>query len=222
MKKVLLSLVFSLIAGSVHAQLFNAFDLPFYSQAPISQLGPIVGNTLNITPTLTGFIVSGQIQIQMPAGPVSGTLLTYAVDRKLNAGYGTNGAMTSSTQLLGFSQPPAGTYGNTSGVVHSYFTNYYPAQSNSPIGVNLVAGVDLPAWNPTLTATSLPFSYTSGGTQYLRQRFDVDGIQIAHAGGGIWIVDVPVTSIAIPVPEPGTALLGVVGCAAVAMLRRRR
>ncbi len=217
MKRVLCAMVALWMLGSAaQAALFSGPS--GFSSPPSSQLG-LVTNNLTLTDNGSGFVVSGQVIIAIPAAPVSGTLVTWTVDRPLDPTFGT-GTLTTTTQLTGFSQPPVGAAGNTSGLTRSEFTNF-PGVSQSLIPLSLVVGVDSPPWI-SLSATSAPFSYTSGGTNFLRQVFQLDGIYNGGPGGN-WIVDVPLRTIATVVPEPSTfvlfavALVGLVGRA-----RRRR
>lgn len=188
-----------------------------FSQAPTSQMGPVVFNNLFINNAFFSFTVSGQVKIQVPPGAVSGTLIEWTVDRPLDPNYGSANVITTTT-LNGFSQPPAnGTYGNTSGATYSSL-DQYPVVSKSNIPLTLTNGAA--TWNQ-ITVQSGTFAYTSAnGLHYLRQRFELDGVQL-NGIGGIWLLDLPLTSEVTEIPEPGatTSLLSVIGLFA---LRRRR
>lgn len=199
------SILSILVASTVsQAALFSGSS--FFSTVPNSQLGP-VSSSLILTDTVTGFIVSGQVTVTVSPGFSTGTLVQWVVDRPLDATYGF-GIESTTTVLDGFSAPPPGIALNTSGTVRSEFTNY-PIVSQSLIPMNLVAGVDSPPWF-SLSNTSGTFAYTSGGTNYLRQVFDLDGIYSSGPGGN-WVIDVPVTTFVTTVPEMGSLVLTILG-----------
>lgn len=203
-----------LLVDTAQAQLFSGPS--GFSQTPISQLGPLVNN-LTLTDTANGFVVAGQVIVNVPPGPAGGVLVSWTVDRPLNPAYGTS-LMTTTTILDGFVQPPIGIFQPTAGSALSEFTNY-SGTSSSWIPITLVNGATI--W-PTLSVTSSTFSYTSGGANFLRQRFDLDGVQI-NGPGGVWIVDVPATTFATAVPEPSSLALAAAGAllAGGAVARRR-
>jgi hypothetical protein len=178
----------------------------FFSQAPATQMGTIASSNLVINNGPWSITVSGVVTVQVPPGNVSGTLIEYTVDRQLDPTYGT-GSMITATTLSGFSQPPNfGTYGNTLGFNHTSLTNY-PIVSQSMILMSLTAGATV--WNQ-ITVQSSIFTYTSqNGLHYLRQRFELDGVQF-NGIGGIWTIDLPVTSEIILVPEPIAAAMALV------------
>jgi MYXO-CTERM domain-containing protein len=210
-KRFALAFLVALVGHTAQAQLFSGGAV--FSAPAFTQLGPITNNTLTITNTANGFIVTGQVDINV-LGPAAGILLSYTVDRPLNPTYGTN-TLTTMTQLDGFSLPPIGLAGNTSGNVKSEFTNV--GTSTSSIPITLTAGAA--TWI-ALSNTSAPFLYTSTAGHFLRQEFVVDGVYQAGPGG-IWTVDVPVTTTA-QVPEPTAAGLGGLALGALLVWRRRR
>ncbi len=195
---ILLVLSFSAVADGAYF-LGNAF----FSQPPATQMGTIASSTLGINNGPWSITVSGVVTVQVPPGTVTGTLIEYTVDRQLDPTYGT-ASMITATTLSGFSQPPNfGTYGNTLGFNHTSLTNY-PIVSQSMIPMSLTAGATV--WNQ-ITVQSSIFTYTSqNGLHYLRQRFELDGVQF-NGIGGIWTIDLPVTSEIILVPEPTAAAL---------------
>ncbi len=198
--------------ASQAAPLFSG--LAFFSQGPFTQMGGINGS-LSIVNLPNGFNITGNITINTGPGFVGGTLLSWTVDRPLDPSYGT-GILSTTTYLFGFSQPPSlGTFGNTSGISQSEFTNFV-GPSTSTIPLNLTAGAQ--TWNNIFS--SGPFVYTSGGTNYLRQRFDLDGIQLSGPGGN-WVVDVPLTTTVDVVPEPTSLAAIFAGIGAFAIRRRR-
>jgi hypothetical protein len=203
-KKILCAFVVMLIGGTCHAALFSGPSA--FTTGPTTQLGALF-NFLTLTDNGSGFVVSGQVIIAVPPGPIAGTLVSWTVDRPLDPTFGT-GSLITTTALSGFSQPPVGSIGSTNGFAESLFTNPgLSIVSLSQIPISLVAGLDVPPWN-NLVVNSTLFSYTSGGVNFLRQQFDLDGIQLSGPGGN-WIVDVPLVTHVTVVPEPSTfALLG--------------
>jgi hypothetical protein len=188
-----------LLCGTSQAQLFLVTDNAAFSQLPTSQLGPVIHN-LVITDTTNGFTVTGQVLVNVPPGTHSGTLVEWTIERKMNPGFNAVNVSTN-TQLDGFSQPPPGVFGNTSGVVESEFTNV----NGSAATLNPVLTAGAAVWT-NLTASNGPFSFTVGSSDYLRQTFFLDGNQI-NGPGGQWTIDVPVMSfVTTTVPEP--TLLG--------------
>jgi hypothetical protein len=215
MSKNLTAVLFStILCGTSQAQLFLVTDNAAFTQLPTSQLGSVINN-LVITDTTTGFTVTGQVLVNVPPGSHSGTLVSWTVERKMNQGHNAVNEFTN-TQLDGFSQPPPGIFGNTSGVVESEFTNV--TGSAATINPTLTAGAAV--WT-NLTASNGPHSFLVGSSDYLRQTFFVDGTQI-NGPGGQWIIDVPVMSfVTTAVPEP--ASVGLLSFAVVlALLVRRR
>ncbi len=188
----------------------------YFSQAPTSQMGPVVFNNLVINNGAFSFTVSGVLQVQVPPGAVSGTLIEWTVDRPLDPTYGSSNMITTTT-LSGFSQPPAfGSYGNTLGSSYSYL-DQYPGVSQSTIPLSLTNGAA--TWNQ-ITVQSTTFPYTSAnGLHYLRQRFELDGVQFSGIGGN-WIIDLPLETKVEVIPEPAT--LGVFAFGVMGMLCRRR
>lgn len=216
-KRILCATAILLVAAATsEAALFlgpSAFSSP-----AVSQLGPVTDN-LVLTDTANGFFVSGQVIVAVPPGGIGGTLVTWTVDRPLDATYGAASLITT-TVLDGFSAPPIGSFAPTSGFVQSYFTNFQ-IPSTSSIPMTLTNGIEV--WS-NIIVNSSTFAYTSGGVNFLRQRFDLDGVQISGPGGN-WIIDVPVTTTAEVVPEPSSIVLaglGVVGLLAWGRRRNRR
>lgn len=187
-----------------------------FTWGPTTQLGTITGSSLTITNLVNGFDVSGQVTISVPSGYQAGTLLQWTVDRPLDPAYlpAINPLMSTTTNLTGYSLPPVGTFGPTSGHSSTAF-NLYPV-SQSTIPLTLVNGAA--TWSAS--STSSTFTYTTGGLQYVRQVFDLDGVQLTGPGGN-WIVDFPVSTIVNGVPEPTTMLLLAGGLATVVRRRRR-
>lgn len=213
--RILAALAWLLTAATTQAALFSGPSS--FSTLPSTQLGPLTNNLI-LTDTANGFFVTGQVIIAVPATstPIAGTLASWVVDRPLDATYGTGNLITT-TVLDGFSAPPVGLLGTTSGFVESHFTNF-PITSQSFIPVSLPNGIA--TWN-NIIVNSSTFAYTSGGVNFLRQRFDVDGVYLSGPGGN-WVVDVPVTTTATVVPEPSSMVLAGLGLAALAAWARRR
>ena len=193
--------------ASAHAQpLFLGSG--FYSIPPNTQMGPST-NFLTINNTSFGVMVAGQIQIPVPAGPVSGTLLNYQVKRQLNPNFGSQ-YTNMQTWLVGFSQPPAGgTYSQTSGYVSSYLEI-----SGQPALIPLSLNNGAATWNINIAGPY--FNYTSGTDVYLVQDFQLDASRLSGPAG-TWIVDLPVETRFVPEPSSLTAL----GAAGFALLVRR-
>lgn len=206
-----LLIAFATCAGVSHAALFSGGS--FFSLNPQSQVG-VPFNNLTLTDTPTGFIVSGQVMIVTPPGFTTGTLLHFEVSRALDPSFGVGTAFTS-TQVIGFSSPPPGTFGNTSGTCRSFFTNY-PGVSESIVPLTLPGGTN--TWN--ISANSGPFGYTSFGTNYLTQVFDIDGTQLTGPGGN-WIVDVPTITDVQLVPEPVSMVVISFGIATLLRSRKK-
>lgn len=221
-KKLPLLLVLLLVASAAQAQFFaGPAGNAFFAMAPQSQLGPVTNN-LVITHFPTHFTVTGQVIINTPPGAAAGTLVEWEIRRALDPGWGT-GTLYTGTQLIGFSAPPAGgTYGTTSGSVVTLATNFpgfFPGGSSSMVPMTLTNGAA--TWGVIMG--SFPFVYTSGGVNYVQQRFQLDGVQLTGPGGA-WVVDVPIDSFlqATPVPEPASALMFAAGGLALVWARRQR
>jgi hypothetical protein len=189
----------------------------FFSMLPTSTVG-IPTNNLVITNTLNGFTVAGDVTVLVPSAPpaAAGFLVEWIIDRPLSPGF-TFTNWTTTTNLDGFSAPPVGIAGNTSGQVSTEFTEpgmQGPSQSSLPM--TLIAGAA--TW-PTLSNTSGVFSGNTPGAPiyFLRQHFWLDGVYQSGPGGN-WVVDVPVDSFITQVPEPAT--LGVLATLGFALLMR--
>jgi hypothetical protein len=216
-RKLFVALLVLCLGKSSFAQFSGS---SFFNTAPWSQLGTVTNN-LTITDTANGFIVSGQVVVNVPSTstPISGILASWIVDRPLAWPYGPAN-LTTTTVLDGFSQPPPGSAGTTSGSVMSIYTDYLGTPvSMSSISMTLVNGVDSPAWN-NLSNTSAVFSHTATPGQFLRQAFFLDGIYTIGPGGN-WVIDVPVTTFVTVVPEPSSLIIAVVGICGIIVVRRR-
>jgi MYXO-CTERM domain-containing protein len=190
---------------------------------PTSTMGTVTGNTLVLTPLANGFVVSGQVFVTIPAGPSSGVLVQWSVIRRIDPAFSGSGLMTN-TVLTGFSSPPVGTFGTTSGIVTTDWRFFagsgFVGGSQSSIPMTLVNGIDNPAWTG-LTASSggSGFTWTAGffPGAVMQQDFTLFG-NYTSGPGGVWVIDVPVTSITVPAPG-AAALLAAGGLFAT---RRRR
>lgn len=198
----LTSLVLVLVGWSsaVQAALFTGGAS--FTTAPTSQLGAVTNN-LVITNTLNGFVVTGQVLINVPAAPQSGLLVEWVVERPLDPTYAGPFNLFTTTTLDGFSLPPPGAFAPSAGRVTSEFTTH--PGSVSAVPMTLANGIDVPPWTPAITVTSPVFTYTPGVGLTLRQYFFLDAVYTAGAGG-TWTIDVPVETRVDPVPEP-TALV---------------
>jgi hypothetical protein len=196
--------ILCLATSSAQAALFSGSAA--FTTSPWSQMGPVTNN-LVLTNTPTGFVVSGQAIVNV-GSPSNGILVEWIVDRPLDPSYAGPFNLQTTTILDGFSAPPAGTFGPTSGIAKSEFTSH--PTSLSSISVGLINGIDTPFWTPPLTATSPVFLYTPAVGLVLRQHFWVDGVVLSGPGGN-WVIDVPLRSQANSaqdvVPEPSTWLL---------------
>ncbi len=208
------------LAGSAHAQFVagppgNAFFL----LPPTSSMGTVTNN-LTINNFVTHFTVTGQVIVNVPPGAVSGPLVNWIIRRPLDPFWGT-GTLYTATQLIGFSLPPSGgTYGNTFGGVQTYATNYPtlgPGGSISFVPMALTNGAA--TWG--IIIGSFPFVYTSGGTNWVEQRFSLQGDQISGAGGN-WVIDVPVDSFLTSSPIPEPAVWALFGLGAVGLVAWRK
>lgn len=214
MKRVLL-----LVVGLVftHGVCFAQFTGPsFWNTLPTSTMG-VVNSTLVLTDNANGFVVSGQVTINL-TGSSSGLLAHWVVDRPLDPTYNANNIFTT-TVLDGYSLPAPGGALNSDGVVQSMFTDYLGTPvSLSSIPMTLVNGVDSPAWI-NLTATSALFNHTGQPGQFLRQWFYLDGVYTG--GGGNWVIDVPVYTYIVPEPSTGALFAAAIGCLGGWCLRKR-
>jgi hypothetical protein len=196
--------ILCLATSSAQAALFSGSAA--FTTSPWSQMGPVTNN-LVLTNTPTGFVVSGQAIVNV-GSPSNGILVEWIVDRPLDPSYAGPFNLQTTTILDGFSAPPAGTFGPTSGIAKSEFTSHPTSLSVIPVG--LINGIDTPFWTPPLTATSPVFLYTPAVGLVLRQHFWVDGVVLSGPGGN-WVIDVPLRSQANSaqdvVPEPSTWLL---------------
>lgn len=197
------------VAGVVPTAGASIFSGPaFFSVAPYTQMGTSI-NQLNINSMILGYNVAGQFIVNVPAGPVNGTLLYYEVRRPLNLTFGTQN-LNILQYLVGFSQPPAGSYGNTSGYCRTYLD---VGGQNATSLLNLTNGAQTWNWN----VQSPFFNYTSGTDIFLVQEFTLDGLKFSGPAGQ-WVVDLPVTSQMTP--EPGS--LAALGLGALFLRRRKR
>ncbi len=203
-----------MVASASQAALFSGPAV--FTSGPTTQVGTITSSTLTINNLSNGFDVSGQVTILVQPGPHSGTLLQWFVDRPLDPTYlPAISSLSTTTNLTGFSLPPVGTFGPSSGQSYTAF-DQYPVTSQSAIPLALVNGAA--TWNTSNTSST--FTYTTGGVQYVRQVFDLDGVYLGGPGGN-WIVDFPLSTIVNGVPEPATMLLLATGLAAVIRRRHR-
>jgi hypothetical protein len=91
--------------------------------------------------------------------------------------------------------------------------------SKSNIPLTLTNGDE--TWHPG-TVNSSTFSYTSiNGIHYLRQVWQLDAVQFSGPGG-IWLIDFPLTSEVVEIPEPTALLLTLCGLTLAANRRRPR
>ena len=209
--------------GVAHGQFAPSNPPPAFYSSPTSAMGTVSGNTLVLTPLPNGFTVAGQIQVTVSPGPVSGILAQWSVIRRIDPAFSGSGLQTN-TVLAGFSTPPVGTFGTTSGTVTTDWRfnagGGFVGGSQSIVPMTLVNGIDSPPWT-SLSATSPAggFTWTAGffPIAVMQQDFTLFG-NYTSGPGGTWVIDVPVTSVTIP--EPGTLALLAVG--GLAVVRRRR
>jgi|GEM_PF-2794683 len=196
------------VATGAQASIFSG--PAFFSIAPYTQMGTAT-NLLNINSMILGFNTAGQFIVNVPAGSVSGTLLRYQVKRPLNLSFGSQN-LNILQFLVGFSQPGAGTYGNSSGYCKTYLD---VGGQNVNSQLNLTNGVQNWNWN----VQSPFFNYTSGTDVFLVQEFDLDGVKFGGPAAQ-WVIDLPVDSLMVPVPEPASLVAMALG--ATALLRRKK
>jgi PEP-CTERM motif len=191
---------------------------PAFTMGPSSAMGAGV-SALVLTPTLTGFTATGTYTVTI-TGPATGTLAVWHIDRPISSGV-SNPSFQTITQLDGFSLPP-GPAVTTGGLVTTYVTDTsvpgtMVAGSQSVIQTSLVNG--FATWL-TLSSSSPAFALVTGAssTFVLRQSFWLDGN--INGPTGPWVVDVPVDSFLVAVPEPASALLLAAGLLALLAWRR--
>jgi hypothetical protein len=210
--------IFALGAMQAHASQLFLGSAYFSMQPNTTASGGIIANTLTVTDTSTGFIVSGTVTIGVNGGTEAGTLLQWEVLRPLDPGWG-SGTMTNTSSLTGWIDAPAGSLA-ASGTL---LTEYTATGSSTAI-----LGPFLYSWPspgttffpPPPAVTTSPFVYTSNGTQFLRQRFDID-YSYAGSGPATYSIDFPAESITQPVPEPSTLALICTGAIALLASWRR-
>ena len=215
MRRTLVLIAVLLCGATCEAGLFNGSA--GFTSGPTSQLGAVTNN-LVLTNTANGFIVTGQVIINVSSAPPanSGVLVDWVVDRPLDPSYTGPFNLTTTTVLNGFSAPPVGAFQNTAGSVVSQFTSVgTPSQSQLPL--TLVNGLDSPAWT-SLVNTSSTFLYTPSSGN-LEQHFQLDGVYLGGPGG-TWTIDVPLATFVARVPEPSGMVLGLFGaCSSWLFLR---
>jgi hypothetical protein len=190
-----------------------------FSMPPTSDLGPVTNN-LVITNNLTGFTVTGQVLVNVPPAPPSnaGFLVEWVIERPLLPSFVFSN-WTTTTDLDGFSAPPAGVVFNTNGQVQTEFTE--PGmQSGSLSSLPMTLTNGAATWT-LLSNTSGIFSGATpaGPTYFLKQHFWLDGVYDSGPGG-TWTIDVPVVSSINQVPEPAT-LSGISTLGSLLLMRRR-
>lgn len=191
---------------------------PVFTLGPSSMMGTGV-NALVLTSTPTGFTATGTYTVNI-TGPATAKLASWQIERPISSGV-SNPSFQTITQLDGFSLPPLPAF-NSTGSVMTYVTDTLVpgtlvAGSQSVIQFSLVNGAA--TWT-ALSSSSPTFALVTGpSTSFvLRQSFSLDGDTGALAGS--WVVDVPVDSFLVAVPEPASALL--LGVGLLALLARRR
>ncbi len=216
------------LACSVQLSAQLVTGAPTFTTPPTSTIGTVTSNTLVITPNPNGFVVSGQVGITMPptTSTIAGILAAWEIDYPVDPLYGFNPALFTTTTLDGFVLPPVGVFGNTGGAVTSSIVTLpgttWPG-SSSVVQMGLINGIDNPAWTPAITVSSPPFAFTSAAGMVVRQRFTLDGVYNSGPGG-VWLIDVPVTTVVTAIPEPSTYAMMVilVGVTGIVVYRRRR
>jgi len=190
------------VLSSAHAQFSGP---PGFITGPSSAMGAGT-NALVLTSTASGFTATGTYTVNI-TGPATGVLAVWTIDRPISSGV-SNPTFQTITDLDGFSLPPGAGF-NTAGLVTTFVTDTavpgtVVPSSQSFIQLSLTNGAA--TWL-SLSNSSPSFALVTGTstTHVLRQSFFLDGAISGPTGN--WVIDVPVGSSLVAVPEPAGALL---------------
>jgi hypothetical protein len=200
--QLLLLTVALAVSGGARAQFSGP---PGFTAGPSSAMGA-GANSLVLASTASGFTATGTYTVNI-TGPASDVLAAWNIDRPISSGV-SNPSFQTITDLDGFSLPP-GLALNSGGIVTTYVTDTavpgtLVPNSQSLIQLSLVNGAA--TWS-TLSNTSPTFALVTGAstTYRLRQSFFLNGA--INGPTGNWVIDVPVGSSLVAVPEPASALI---------------
>ena len=204
-----------LAAGGAQAQFAGS---PYFLFGPTTGApGPVV-NTLIVSPTPTGMVVTGTFSVTLPAGTYAGTLLQFTAVRPMQVpAWGPS--MTTTVTLPGtdYISNPAGNltalgqaYSSMDTVPGSYVsTGLWP---NSGPGINFYNG------GFGYSVTSPSYTYAGGAGNFLRLTYDLD---FNYSGtGGTYFFTFPLSASLNTVPEPISVI--VLSAGVLAFMKRKR
>lgn len=191
---------------------------PFFLSGPTSSAPGVVVNSLVVSPTPTGMVVTGSYSVTFPAGTWAGSLLQFTVARPMQVpAWGPLLINDITIPGTDFIANPAGNL-SALGVIYSSVDAGPGSSITTGLWPNSGPGINFYNGGFGYAITSAPFLYTGGAGNFLRMTYDLD---FNYSGaGGTYNFIFPLSSGLRSVPEPGT--IAVLGLGVVAILRRRR